>query len=169
MKQIEEQVGRSPEVQELLEKKTGFLLSHGNWLLIVFIVLGILVSKELKYPIYQSYDLSYRSKEPNANTLPNILITIPVSDVIKYKIIEKKTAIFLDKDGRILEVGRLGNQINLNNNELTYQVIVSDQSLLSNYDSGKSSKKVLLIIGSTSLFDQFFSQFKTNISSMDNY
>lgn len=169
MAQEKHDIIRSPEVQDLLEKKLGFFLGYGNLLFIIFIIAGIIASKELKYPIYRSYDLHSSSVSPSfENSRPFFFIKVPITDFEKFDIKENITKINLDRQGQISEIGILGNQIEFQNDEVSYEVILANDDAIPNKIFDKPSNKVLLILGETSLFEQFFSQLKKNVSRIDD-
>lgn len=155
---------RSPEVKVLLERKSGFLLGYGNLLFFIFTITGILASKALKYPTYGSYELHFNAENQlieNSNSL--LFIKVPLVDSKKFNLRENSTKIYLESQGQVSELGILGTQIELRNGKVFYDVIITNQEDFSNLLSEKSLNKVLVTSGETSLFEQFFSQFKKKV------
>lgn len=155
---------RSAEVEELLEKKNGYFLTYGNMAVILFIIVGIIASQKIEYPVYKNYNLT-RVPDGFSNTGPDYFIKIPFSDLRQYNLKENQSLVFIANENQNLQIGTLGHQLDSKENEGSFELIITDNSLIENYDSKDSIITVLISIDRTSLFEQFSSQFKKNITT----
>ncbi|GEM_PF-2742239 len=168
MATVQKHAARSEAVRKLLEKKTGFALTYGNWIIILFIFFGILASKELKYPEYKRYDIIVDTKGiSDNNATSEFIIKIPLSDDQLYCFKTDVTDVYFDNGNQVLEIGVLGNKVDMIGAENLYVLDRSTGKQLVDFDI--TTKSALIKVGETSLFHQFYSQFDRNISPLKGF